>query len=41
MLDGLGVRTGVNLPALVDTSTWLADQLGRPSPSRVVRAVSG
>ena len=41
MLDGLGVRTGVNLQALVDTSTWLADQLGRPSPSRVVRAVSG
>jgi hydroxymethylglutaryl-CoA lyase len=41
MLDGLGVHSGVDLPALVDTSTWLADQLGRPSPSRVVRAVSG
>jgi hydroxymethylglutaryl-CoA lyase len=41
MLDGLGVRTGVDLPALVAISTWLADQLGRPSPSRVVRAVSG
>lgn len=41
MLDGLGVRTGVDLEALVATSTWLAGQLGRPSPSRVVRALSG
>jgi hydroxymethylglutaryl-CoA lyase len=40
-LDGLGVRTGVDLEALVATSVWLADQLGRPSPSRVVRALAG
>jgi hydroxymethylglutaryl-CoA lyase len=40
-LDGLGVRTGVDLEALVATSTWLAGQLGRPSPSRVVRALAG
>jgi hydroxymethylglutaryl-CoA lyase len=26
---------------LVATSTWLADHLGRPSPSAVVRALSG
>lgn len=39
MLDGLGVHTGVNLRQLVATSAWLADQLGRPSPSRVVRAL--
>jgi hydroxymethylglutaryl-CoA lyase len=41
MLDGLGIRTGVDLGALVETSTWLAARLGRPSPSRVVRARSG
>jgi hydroxymethylglutaryl-CoA lyase len=41
MLDGLGVRTGVNLDKLVATSAWLAGHLGRPSPSRVVRALAG
>ncbi|MDP3969052.1 MAG: hydroxymethylglutaryl-CoA lyase [Nocardioides sp.] len=38
MLDGLGVRTGVDLDALVDTSRWMAGELGRPSVSRVVQA---
>ncbi|HEV8555916.1 MAG TPA: hydroxymethylglutaryl-CoA lyase [Actinophytocola sp.] len=41
LLDGLGVRTGVDLDALADTSAWLAGKLGRPSPSRVVRALRG
>jgi hydroxymethylglutaryl-CoA lyase len=41
MLDGLGIETGVDLPRLVETSVWMADQLGRPSPSRVVAALSG
>ena len=41
MLDGLGVAHGVDLGALVATSTWMAQQLGRPSPSRVVRALAG
>jgi len=41
MLDGLGVRTGVDLDKLVETSAWLAGRLGRPSPSRVVRALAG
>jgi hydroxymethylglutaryl-CoA lyase len=40
-LEGMGVRTGVDLEALVRTSLWLADHLGRPSPSRVVRALAG
>jgi hydroxymethylglutaryl-CoA lyase len=40
MLDGLGVHTGVDLEALVTTSRWMARQLGRPSPSRVVNALS-
>jgi hydroxymethylglutaryl-CoA lyase len=39
MLDGLGIRHGVDLDALVATSTWMAGQLGRPSPSNVVRAL--
>jgi hydroxymethylglutaryl-CoA lyase len=41
MLDGLGVRTGVDLDSLAGTSAWLASHLGRPSPSRVVRALRG
>jgi hydroxymethylglutaryl-CoA lyase len=41
MLDGLGVETGVDLERLVATSTWMAGQLGRPSPSAVVRALGG
>jgi hydroxymethylglutaryl-CoA lyase len=41
MLDGLGIHTGVDLDALASTSTWLAGHLGRPSPSRTVRALNG
>jgi hydroxymethylglutaryl-CoA lyase len=41
MLDGLGIETGVDLNALVRTSVWMAEQLGRPSPSRVVTALAG
>lgn len=41
MLHGLGIETGVDLEALVATSTWMAGRLGRPSPSRVVTALSG
>ena len=40
MLHGLGIRTGVDLGALVETSRWMADLLGRPSPSRVVTALT-
>jgi hydroxymethylglutaryl-CoA lyase len=40
-LHGLGVATGVDLAALVATSTWLAGLMGRQSPSRAVRALSG
>lgn len=38
MLHGLGIETGVDLSSLVDTSRWMAEQLGRPSPSSVVQA---
>ncbi|KIF69812.1 hydroxymethylglutaryl-CoA lyase [Streptomyces sp. AcH 505] len=40
MLEGLGVESGVDLGKLTATSLWMADQLGRPSPSRTVRALS-
>lgn len=40
-LDGLGIEHGVDLDALVATSVWMAGQLGRPSPSRVVKALAG
>ena len=40
-LDGLGVETGVDLEALVETSQWMAGHLGRPSSSRVVKALAG
>ncbi|MGI8418276.1 MAG: hydroxymethylglutaryl-CoA lyase [Nakamurella sp.] len=38
-LHGMGIATGVDLPSLVDTRTWLAGHLGRPSPWPVVRAM--
>jgi hydroxymethylglutaryl-CoA lyase len=40
-LDGMGIQHGANLEKLVETSVWMAQQLGRPSPSRVVRALAG
>ena len=39
-LQGLGIETGVDLHALARTSLWMAEQLGRPSPSRAVQALS-
>jgi hydroxymethylglutaryl-CoA lyase len=41
MLDGLGIETGVDLGSLARTSRWIAGHLGRPSPSRAVRALVG
>jgi hydroxymethylglutaryl-CoA lyase len=41
MLHGLGIETGVDLDSLVATSAWMAGELGRPSPSRVVQALAG
>lgn len=39
-LHGLGIDTGIDLQRMVDTSTWLAERLGRPSPSRTVTALT-
>lgn len=38
MLEGMGIATGVDLPALVDTGRWLAALLGRASGSKVTLA---
>lgn len=40
MLDGLGIEHGIDLDELVATSVWMAERLGRPSPSRVVQALA-
>ncbi|NUS37926.1 MAG: hydroxymethylglutaryl-CoA lyase [Lysobacter sp.] len=40
MLQGLGIDTGVDLDALIDTGRWLAALLGRDSGSKVGRARS-
>ncbi|MEV5127490.1 hydroxymethylglutaryl-CoA lyase [Streptomyces decoyicus] len=40
MLHGLGIETGVDLDRLAATSVWMAEVLGRPSPSRTLRALS-
>jgi hydroxymethylglutaryl-CoA lyase len=41
LLNGLGIEHGVDLTRLVETSRWMAAQLGRPSPSAVVKALAG
>jgi hydroxymethylglutaryl-CoA lyase len=39
-LDGLGIESGVDLEKLVGTSVWMAENLGKPSASRVVQALT-
>ena len=39
MLHGLGIHTGVDLEALVDAGAWISRDLGRPTMSRVGRAM--
>ena len=41
MLSGLGIETGVDLDRVVDTSVWMASQLGKTPASAVVRAKAG
>jgi isopropylmalate/homocitrate/citramalate synthase len=38
LLRGMGVDTGVNLDALIATSIWLGEQLGKELPGMVARA---
>ncbi|MEO7064175.1 MAG: hydroxymethylglutaryl-CoA lyase [Dokdonella sp.] len=38
MLEGMGIATGIDLPALIATGLWLSAQLGHATSSRVARA---
>ena len=39
LLHGMGIETGIDLDALVDAGAWISERLGRPSGSRVGRAL--
>ena len=41
MLNGLGIDTGVDLPAVAAIGTWISHHLGRPTASRVGQALAG
>jgi hydroxymethylglutaryl-CoA lyase/(R)-citramalyl-CoA lyase len=38
LLRGLGVETGINLDALIETSQWLSGQLGKELPGMLAKA---
>jgi len=40
MLDGMGIETGVNMDALLDTAEFICSHLGRSTVSRAGRALS-
>ncbi|MFC4138597.1 MULTISPECIES: hydroxymethylglutaryl-CoA lyase [unclassified Microbacterium] len=40
MLEGLGIRTGIDLDGLVETSAWLTRELGKAPTSRVATALT-
>lgn len=40
MLQGMGIDTGVDMPALLQTSWWISEQLQRENHSRVACAVA-
>lgn len=39
MLHGMGIETGINLDALVDAGAFISEALGRPTSSRVAKAL--
>ena len=39
LLHGMGIETGIDLDALVDAGEYISEQLGRPTGSRVGRAL--
>ena len=39
LLHGMGIATGIDLDALIDAGAYISQQLGRPTNSRVARAV--
>ncbi len=40
LLHGLGIETGLDLDALVDTGQWISRQLGRPCAARAGNAIT-
>jgi len=38
MLNRMGITTGVSIDALIETSRWLRDQIGRPLPGMLMKA---
>jgi len=40
LLQGLGLDSGVDLPALAETGRWLAGLLGRATASRTGQALA-
>lgn len=40
LLHGLGIETGLDLDALVDTGQWISGKLGRASASRAGNAIA-
>jgi len=41
MLNGLGIKTGVDLDKLINAGQFISDYLGRPPVSKVSRAITG
>ena len=39
MLHGMGIETGLDLDALVDAGAYISGVIGKPSASRVARAL--
>lgn len=39
MLHGMGIDTGIDLDQLIDTGQFISDHLGRPTQSRVAKAI--
>jgi hydroxymethylglutaryl-CoA lyase len=39
MLDGLGIETGVDMEKLIAAGRYICEFLGRPTGSRVARAL--
>ncbi|WP_345063109.1 hydroxymethylglutaryl-CoA lyase [Acidovorax lacteus] len=39
LLRGMGIDTGIDLDALIDAGVFISEQLGRPTQSRVARAL--
>jgi hydroxymethylglutaryl-CoA lyase len=38
MLEGMGIKTGVDLPKLIETSRWFEEQLEHPLPAMLPKA---